>query len=207
MSRPLDRNSRLPALGEVDEEGGEFWVENPFEMPGEGFNLSAYERNRLYLNTGDGRFVEGSHASGADLDSDSRSVVTADFDRDGRPDLLVASVGGGPLRLFLNRIESANRRLRLELVGREANRQGIGTRLEIVAGGRTIRRDLFVESGGMALGPASWTVGVGPVERVERLTLTWPDGTVQRFEDLPADRSLTLIQGEPKPKIAPLSLR
>ena len=34
-------------------------------------------------------------------DSDSRSVVAADFNRDGAVDLLVGSVGGGPMRLFL----------------------------------------------------------------------------------------------------------
>ena len=96
MSRPLDRTASLPELGKVDRENGEFWAGNAFTMIGEGNNLSAYERNRVFLNTGDGKeFLDASFASAADIDSDSRSAIVADFDRDGWPDLLVGSVGGG----------------------------------------------------------------------------------------------------------------
>ena len=116
MTRPLDRNARLPEIGEVDREAGEFWVENPFLMPGSGMNLSAFERNRLFLNVDGSSYIEASFAAQADIESDSRSVVAADFDRDGAEDLLVGSVGGGPLRLFLNRFDRAAR-VRLELVG------------------------------------------------------------------------------------------
>jgi hypothetical protein len=47
----MDRGGRLPALGQLDHEAGEFWVENPFLMPKRGDNLSAYEHNCLFLNT------------------------------------------------------------------------------------------------------------------------------------------------------------
>ena len=94
MSQPLDRSCLLPELGEVDKKAGEFWVQNPFLIPRNGGNLSAFEPNRLFLNTGDNAFLDASFASSANIDSDSRSVVAADFDRDGAPDLLVGSVGG-----------------------------------------------------------------------------------------------------------------
>ena len=80
MSRPLDRTASLPELGAVDRENGEFWAENAFTMIGEGKNLSAYERNRVFLNTGEGiDFLDASFASAADIDSDSRSAIVADF--------------------------------------------------------------------------------------------------------------------------------
>ncbi len=116
VSQPLDRTGTLPKLGDLDEELGEFWAGNVFSMPRNGDNLSAYERNRLFLNKGDGEsFLDASFASGADIDSDSRTVVAADFDRDGRPDLLVGSVGCGSLRLFLNRHASSAARVAVEL--------------------------------------------------------------------------------------------
>ena len=81
MSRPLDRNAELPELGDVDREAGEFWIKNPFRIPSSGNNLSAYERNRLFLNVEGRAFIDASFASRADIDSDSRSVVVADFDQ------------------------------------------------------------------------------------------------------------------------------
>ena len=86
MTRPLDRNASLPPLGDIDSEGGEFWVTNPFEMPVNGMNLSAYERNKLFLNVDGIRFVDASFASQTDIDSYSRGVVATDFNRDGRVD-------------------------------------------------------------------------------------------------------------------------
>ena len=52
-----------PQLGEIDKEAGELWVGNPFQLVNQGDNLSAYERNRLYLNVDGQRFIDASFAS------------------------------------------------------------------------------------------------------------------------------------------------
>ncbi len=196
MTQPLDRNARLPELRKVDREGGEFWVENPFRIPGSGNNLSAYERNRLFLNLGGEGFLDASFASDADIDSDSRAVIAADFDRDGASDLLVGSVGGGPLRLFLNRFPRTNRRIRLELTGVRSNRQGVGSRIELEIGRRRIVRDLFPFNGGTGQGPVELLIGLGRAERIDRLSVRWPGGRVQRFENLPVDSEIEITEGQ-----------
>ncbi|HUG92021.1 MAG TPA: CRTAC1 family protein [Planctomycetaceae bacterium] len=196
MTRPLDRECLLPELGDLDRERGEFWVPNPFMMPQAGHNLSAHERNRLFLNVAGTGFIDASRFSAADIDSDSRSVVAADFDRDGQTDLLVASVGGGPLRLFLNRFSvPGNRRVLLDLVGTASNRPAIGARIELECGGRRIVRDRFAPNGFMGMGPPELLVGVGAAERIDRLTVRWPTGRTQEFTDLPVDVRLTITEG------------
>ena len=195
MSQPLDRNANLPELGEVDREAGEFWVSNPFEMPGSGHNLSAFERNRLFLNDGGDKFLDASFASRADIESDSRSVIAADFDRDGAPDLLIGSVGGGPLRLFLNRFPSSARRVRILLVGVESNRPAIGSRVIAESGDRRFVRDLFPANGGTGQGPADLLIGLGDAPRIDRLTVRWPTGVEQEFRDLPVDRTIRITEG------------
>ena len=175
----------LPELGEVDSSAGEFWVANPFLMPQEGHNLSAFERNRMFLNVGGQKFLDASRFSGADLDSDSRSVVAADFDNDGRTDLLVGSVGGGPLRLFRNEMDAtANRHLDVELEGTTSNRSAIGARVTLEVGGRRIVRELFAANGCMGQAPARLSIGVGDSEIVDRLTVRWPNGSSEKFEQL-----------------------
>ncbi len=197
MSQPLDRGAALPALGAVNRDAGEFWVSNPFQLAPEGKNFSAYERNRVYLNLGGKSFLDASFASRADIDSDSRSVIAADFDGDGAPDLLVGSVGGGPLRLFRNQFPRTLHRVRLDLVGTRSNRAGIGARVVAHCGGRQIVRDLFPANGFMGSGPAEMILGVGEAKQIDRLTIRWPDGTVQELKHLPVDRRITVTEGRP----------
>ncbi len=80
MTRPLDRNAQLPEIGRVDREGGEFWVENPFDMPTEGLNLSAYERNRLWLNLGGEQSIHGSPTGGQEQERGCISLSPRDAD-------------------------------------------------------------------------------------------------------------------------------
>ena len=206
MSQPMDRGGRLPVLGQLDHEAGEFWVENPFLMPKRGDNLSAYEHNCLFLNTsqpGNPSFLDASFASAADLDSDSRSAIAADFDRDGDLDLLVGSVGGGPLRLFENRM-AQGQRLLLSLRGSSCNRSGIGCRITVDIGTTRLVRDVFPASGFMGTGPIEQNIGLGPATRITRLQVRWPDGTNQEFHDLPVDRRHQVTQGTAALRSLPL---
>jgi hypothetical protein len=195
VSQPLDRYSQIEALGDLDVEAGEFWVENPFMMMGMRANLSSYERNRMFLNVDGKSFIDMSFASAADLDSDSRSVIAADFDRDGATDLLVSSVGGGPLRLFLNRFPKQNS-VQIRLVGHQSNRAAIGTRLIAHVGSRQIVRDIFPANGFMGQGPAEVSLGLGSAERIDRLEVRWPSGKTQQFTDVPARRMVRIDEGQ-----------
>jgi len=189
----LDRTSRIAPVGELDKEQGEFWVENPFMMPLLGENLSAYERNCLFWNVGGDRFLDASFASAADIDSDSRSVVAADFDGDGAVDLLVGSVGGGSLRLFQNQVPQQNH-LRLQLAGKTCNHQAIGSRITLRVGQRRIYRDVFSANGFMGQGPAEMLIGVGSAERIDEVEIRWPDGSRQVLNDVAANQTLVVEQ-------------
>lgn len=164
-------------------------------------NLSAYEPNRLFINVAGRQFVDLSHQSGADIDSDSRSVIVGDFDNDDDPDLLVGSVGGGPLRLFQNAIPHVSNRVRLQLVGVTSNRQAIGSRVVAHCGGQQIVRDLFPANGFMGQNPAELLLGLGQAEKIDRLTVRWPSGVTQQFEDVPVNCHLEIVEGEHDPVV------
>jgi hypothetical protein len=192
----LDRACELPALGKVDREKGEFWVTNPFQMPSIGANLSAFERNRLFMNVPGEAFIDASFASAVDIDSDSRAVIAADFDRDGAVDLLVGNVGGGPLRLFRNRFPRTNKRVRIELIGTESNRSAIGSRVIAEFGDQRIVRDVFPANGCMGAGPPELILGVGEVEQIPRLHVRWPTGMTETFSNVPVDERISVTEGK-----------
>ena len=175
MSQPLDRTSEIQQLGELDEEAGEFWRTNVFQFANSDDNLSAFEPNRLFLNTGQGkRFIDASFNSGANIDSDSRSVIAADINLDGKPDLLVGSVGGGPLRLFLNQVETDNRFLSLQLP--EYSGSFVGTRIILHTSSHLIYRDLFPVNACLGQSPINTTFGIPAGATVDRATIRWPNG-------------------------------
>lgn len=192
MSRPTDRTCELQPLGDIDHAAGEFWASNPFAIIKNGENLSAYERNKLYLNVDGKRFFDASFASNVDLDSDSRSAIAGDFDQDGDPDLLVASAGGGAIRLFENRFNRGNRFFRIRLQGTESNRMAIGSRVILKLETGEIIRDLFPQNGCMGLGPAELLIGVGKAKKIREIVVRWPSGKTTSLTDVDAQQELTI---------------
>jgi hypothetical protein len=194
VSQPLDRTCNIEPLGKIDSAAGEFWT-HPFAMPQQRDNLSAFETNSLFLNVDGTRFLDASFASQASIDSDSRSVMVGDFDGDRAPDLLVGSVGGGPLRLFLNRFPEGHHRVEIRLRGVESNHRAIGARVIAKTSGKTIVRDLFAPNGFMGQGPARLNLGVGTADCIDELTIRWPTGKRQVFGDVPVDCVIKIVEG------------
>lgn len=177
--------------GKLDSSLGEFWVSNPFQIATEGHNLSAYERNRVYLNVGGKDFLEISHLTGADSDGDGRAVVAADFHNTGMMDLMVRQAGGGPLLYFENKLPRKHY-LKVTLRGHESNRQGIGARLTATVKGQPIVRELFPANGFLSQSPAMVHFGLGDADTIDTLTVRWPSGKVQVLKNMKGDRHVLL---------------
>jgi len=98
----------------------------------------------------------------------------------------------------LLRNEGGNRQhwLTVRTVGTKSNRDGIGARLELWAGGRRQVRE--VASGASYLSTHDLRVhfGLGTSERVDRLDIYWPSGQVDRWKDLDADQFLVVREGK-----------
>jgi hypothetical protein len=187
---------RLPSPRQLDDGIGEMWVENiaDFESAGE-FNLSMYERNRVFMNGGRGALVDASFVSGADITSDSRAVAVGDIDEDGRPDLLVRSAGGGAIRLFRNKTTSGDSVL-VTLEGSRSNSQGMGARLVLEVGDRALYREHFPANSLMAQSALETIFGVGDAEGPFKLTVTWPSGAVQTLDDVVPGRLVVVEPAE-----------
>ena len=195
LSAPDGRDEIIPKIGKVDDDAGEFWAMNDEVTDMKKMNIHSFQRNRLFLNNSGTGFVDASFTSAVDLVSDSRGAIPADFNGDGAVDLLVASVGGGSLRLFLNQTPQGNR-VKIRLVGTTSNKFGIGSRVTAKLGDRQVVRDLFPTVGFMSNGPSEIWIGAGDAETIESLSVRWPTGETQEFKNVSTNRSIEITEGE-----------
>jgi hypothetical protein len=160
-----------------------------------GFNLSAYERKRTWLNVRGENFLDVSFLTGADKDGDGRCVVAGDFRNIGRQDLIVRQVGGGPLLLYENNYPQRHY-LKVSLRGRQSNRLGVGARLRAVVNGQQLVREMYPINSYRSQAPNLVHFGLGDAERVERLEIRWPSGKTQVLTDLKADAHIVVDEGK-----------
>ncbi|MCC6235177.1 MAG: VCBS repeat-containing protein [Verrucomicrobiales bacterium] len=161
----------------------------------------------LLRNDGHGRFTTaGSALTGLSVFGESRSCAVADYDLDGRTDLVV-SQNGAETRLFRNR--HARPGLRVTLRGPAGNPHGIGARIR-VRQGTTFgpSREVQSGSGGLAqnspyvvLARGSEATGLAGELGLE-LEVTWPGG--QRTTTLVPVNAASVIVTHPGPTLVPI---
>ena len=155
------------------------------------------QRNLLFRNDGGGRLTEvgGLAGRGFALEKVSRALAVGDIDRDGDLDLLVTNNGQ---TVDLLRNDGGNRwnAVLIHLVGTTSDRDAIGARLRVVAGGRTQIREVKSGSSYLAQHDLRVHVGLGLAAAIDRLEVRWPAGGTEVLRNLPANSILTIVEGE-----------
>lgn len=160
-----------------------------------GLSWSGRERNCAYLNLGERRFVDISAATGLDFIEDGRGVARVDADGDGDEDLWLRNRTGPTLRFIENLAEARTDFIGLRLTGVTCNRDAVGARVEVSAGGRSYVREVRAGEGYLAQSSLELSIGLGGAEAIDELTVSWPGGELERFEGARAGTRYSLIQG------------
>jgi len=153
----------------------------------------------IYENRGDGTFSVRSgnlHRGDSQLDYGvGRKTIASDFDNDGFIDLFQNGTGlaATPNQLLRNS-GNTNHWLGLELSGVRSNRDGIGARVEITAGG--VSQVRFQSSGKhqFAQNDPRLHFGLGDHTLIESLIVYWPSGEVTTLSNVPVDQILTISE-------------
>jgi hypothetical protein len=161
----------------------------------------------LLRNTRHGRFHEISDQAGPYFRTKwiGRGVAFADYDNDGKTDFVVVH-HYEPTLILRNETESPSHVLVLEFIGRESNRNAINVRIEAALGAtpteplpRKIIREVIGGGSYQSASDRRISLGIGPRDRVEKLTIRWPSGRVDEFHDVAADQWLLMTEGrEPR---------
>ncbi len=155
------------------------------------FEATEYrQRNAVFRNTGGGRFEDASERVGEEFVKAARAhrgCAFADFNQDGRIDVVTSSLGERP-ELWQNVSPSSNSWLILKLIGSKSNRDGIGAVIRI--GDQTNHMTTSV-------GYASSThfgvhFGLGQRQQVERVEIRWPSGVRQILSNVKTNQVLAV---------------
>ena len=157
------------------------------------------QANVLLTNNGDSTFTDDSAVSGADDPGIGRGVAFLDFNSDGCLDLYVTNLGISPElpdegRLFQNGCDSGNGWLIIKTVGTVSNRDGIGARVTVSAGGRTQIREVAAGSSSMSQNMLPVHFGLGQAETVDSIEILWPSGRLQTLTNVAPNQRLTVTE-------------
>ncbi len=147
------------------------------------------EPNTAFANRGDGSF-EPADGGLADSPKAHRGCAFADFDRDGRVDVVVASLGDRA-ELWRNASPGRNSWLNVRLTGTRSNRDGLGAIVEAAGQANPMTS---------AVGYASSShdgvhFGLGVAERAD-VRVRWPSGQVQGLGRVEANQVLEIREDQ-----------
>jgi enediyne biosynthesis protein E4 len=158
---------------------------------------SSYREPRLlYWNAGDGKFKDISQQCGPGCmqPQSSRGLATADLWNDGRMSAVVNNMNGQPM-LLVNQSPNKNGWLGVLTRGTASNRDGIGAKVTVFAGGHKFVQEVRSGSSYASSNDLRLHFGLGGRAEYDRIEVRWPGGKSEIFPGGMADRFVTLIEG------------
>jgi hypothetical protein len=193
------------ATGDFDNDG----YEDVFIPSGMGYPF-VYWPNYLMMNNGDETFTNRAEAAGIEppgrlpyfdyqiggrkASRSSRAAAVADFDGDGRLDLIVNNFNDTPY-YFKNQFPRKNY-LQLRLRGTKSNRDAIGAVARLYAGDQVMTRMVNPAGGYLAQSSKTLHFGLGDRTAVDRVEIAWPSGTRQVIRNPAINRLREVVEGE-----------
>lgn len=150
------------------------------------FEAAVYkEADGVFANCGNGTFRDVSAEAGLTEARAHRGSGFADFDGDGKVDVVTSSLEEG-VELWRNISPGPNHWLAVQLRGSRSNRDGIGAHVRL--GNQWNDMTSAVSYASSSLGPVHF--GLGSQAKIDALTITWPDGKTQVVKNVSADQIL-----------------
>lgn len=177
-------------FGDIDNDGrADLFIAkgNVDQMPG----LAMQDPNNLLMQQADGSFTEAAASAGIATTDRSRGAALADFDGDGRLDLVVMN-RRAQMELHRNVTPETGNWLAITLAQPGGNRHAIGAAVTVTADNLRQSQQMTIGGGhaGGKAGPLHF--GLGTATALE-VSVTWPDGSVTKHNTA-ANQAITVTR-------------
>ena len=150
------------------------------------YGRAARQRSTVYVQRPDGTF----QAVSVGPAGRNRGAALADFDNDGRVDIVVSRVDEPPL-VLRNQSAPANHWLGFQLIGQRSNRDGIGAVIHVRTASGEQWNQVTTAVGYASSSDVRAHFGLGADSRAT-VDIRWPGGMLQKLGEVRADRYLTV---------------
>jgi len=160
---------------------------------------SDYQEPRiLYHNNGKGIFEDVSNVAGPAIThkASGRGLAIGDLWNNGKLSAVITNMGEAP-SLLVNQMSYPNHWVAIKTIGTKSNRDGIGARVTVKAGGRTFVNEVRSGSSYSSSNDMRVHFGLGTATKIDSVEVRWPSGLVEAF-DAKADAINTVKEGAGK---------
>jgi hypothetical protein len=189
LSAPMAGYS--PNIADFDNDGWKDIFVSRGHVQSLGYASSApvEQPNTVFRNVGAARFQGLTAEAGltAQVPSRHRGSAVGDLNGDGRLDVVVTALSARA-EVWINDSAGDNHWIEFSLEGSKSNRDGIGARLKVVAGGVTQYSQVCFAAGYGSASAGPTHLGLGASKTAELVEIRWPSGIVQELRNVPADR-------------------
>ena len=154
--------------------------------------------NYIFQNNGQNlRFQNRAAEWGLAEPSHSNGSAYGDLDNDGDLDLVVNNINMQAF-VYRNNSESKNEHnwLKIKLIGKDKNPFGIGAKVAVTTGNKTIYVEQMPMRGFESTVDYVMHFGLGEASNIDLLTVTWLDGTMTMAENIEVNQTLTFEEKE-----------
>ena len=116
-----------------------------------------------------------------------RGSAVGDLNGDGRLDVVVTAISA-PAEVWLNDSPGGGHWLAFELQGTKSNRDGIGARIKVTAGGAVQYNHVSFAAGYASSSAGPTHFGLGASKSADLVEIRWPSGITQELRNVAADR-------------------
>ena len=155
------------------------------------------QSDQLFHNNGDGTYTEVSQTSGGYFSKKlvGRAAASADYDNDGDVDIVVMNSNQ---RAVLLRNDGGNQKnwIGIKLIGTRSNRDGIGTKVKLTAGGITQLAEVKSGSSYASGSDLRLLFGLAESEKVDSIEVMWQSGIKQKLEEISVNQTMIISESE-----------
>jgi hypothetical protein len=157
---------------------------------------SGLERDKLFLCGRGVEYQDSSYLSGLDNPQDGRAYTYTDLDHDGAMDVIVLNRNAPILQIYRNKIPQGNW-ITFQLSGdaRRSDPEAVGALVTATCGDHKVTRCLDLGSGFGVQNTMNLQIGLDSCKMAEKLTVRWPGGKEQAFENVKAGEFYRLKEG------------